>query len=145
MSRRVLVQGFTLGLAAGVVLGLFLRTVQQLTGSQVYTLLLNIDFLPVADALGLLVLPEWFEFTLHLIVSLLLGIVYVGLVLGSRSPWTWGWLLGLLPSLLYIPLTQLSDRVPDLYDAQAIGWWLAGHFLYSLVLIGAGITLQRKN
>lgn len=130
--------GIRIGLVSGVLLGLFFRIVQQATGSKVYTLLLNVDFLPLSSWLGMAVLPEWLEFSLHLIVSIIIGSTYVGLIREGRSLQLWGWLLGLLPSLLWIPLTQLSDRVPSIDDGTALLWWLAGHFLYAIVLIILG-------
>jgi hypothetical protein len=138
------VLGLWIGLISGVMLGLFFKLVQQATGSGVYTLLLNVDFLPLSSWLGLPALPEWLEFCLHLIVSLLIGVLYVQLIRRGRSPQLWGWLLGLLPSLLWIPLTQLSDRVPAWDELAALLWWLAGHLLYSIILIILAYSMVAK-
>ncbi|WP_179232631.1 hypothetical protein [Paenibacillus rigui] len=138
--------GMLYGLVSGVGLALFLKAVQAMTGSRVYTLLLNVDFVPWNELMGrpVLPLPEWFEFSLHLIVSFIIGVVFVeGLRIeaawkvtwSARSfAWTWGALLGLIPIPLYVPLSLLSERTPRLDDGEAWCWWAAGHLLYGLLL-----------
>ncbi|WKL00442.1 hypothetical protein Q0F98_25625 [Paenibacillus amylolyticus] len=124
------ISGILTGILSGVVLGFFLKVIQGYTGEQVYTLLLNIDFVPGLPS----TLPEFIEFSLHLVVSILIGIFYVWWVRRTGRPMFKGVLLGAASSLLYIPLSQLSSRVPDLYDVAAIVYWIVGHLLFGIVL-----------
>jgi hypothetical protein len=134
------ISGTLTGIISGVVLGFFLKTVQAYTGEQVYTLLLNIDFVPGLPP----TLPEFIEFALHLIVSVVIGIFYLWWVRHSGRPMIKGILLGAVSSLLYIPLSQLSSRVPDLNDVAAILYWIAGHLLFGIVLGLCGKYINAK-
>lgn len=60
------------GLAAGSLLGIYLKFIEHFTSFNVYTLLLNVDYIP---GLNRLELPEWVEFLLHLAISVLLSAV----------------------------------------------------------------------
>ncbi|MGF7049827.1 hypothetical protein J2T13_004350 [Paenibacillus sp. DS2015] len=122
--------GIVVGLISGIVLGLFFKAVQRVTDIGVYTLLLNVDFMPGFHAN----LPEWLEFAMHMAVSLCIGIVYIVWLNTSPYPWRNAILLALASSLLFIPLTLLSDVVPQIDDASAIIWWVIGHLLYGIVL-----------
>lgn len=136
-------EGAWLGLWTGIALGLFFKLVQASTGSLVYTLLLNVDFIPFARLLRLERLPEWLEFALHLTVSLALGIAFVLLIRRGWRPVRTGLLLGLLPAPLFVPLTLLSERTPRLDDPVALAWWLAGHLLYGGLLAWQGIRYKK--
>jgi flagellar biosynthesis protein FliR len=122
--------GIITGIVSGVVLGLFLKAVQTLTGEKVYTLLLNIDFVPGLPPR----LPEWIEFSLHLVVSVVIGIFYIWWIRRSGRPVRRGIFIGAASSLLYLPLSPLSSRVPDLNDAGAIFYWVVGHLLFGALL-----------
>ncbi|WP_458461829.1 hypothetical protein [Paenibacillus sp.] len=134
------ISGILTGIISGVVLGLFLKVIQAYTGEQVYTLLLNIDFVPGLPS----TLPEFIEFSLHLLVSIVIGIFYLWWVRESGRPMLKGVLLGAVSSLLYIPLSQLSSRVPELDDVRAILYWVAGHLLFGLVLGMCGKYINTK-
>lgn len=129
------------GLLSGIILGLFLKWIQYATGSLVYTLLLNIDFVAfLPDRL-----PELIEFALHLVVSVIIAWIYSIWIRFSPHPWRYGILIGIASSLLFIPLTLMSDRVPAITDMTAYGYWLIGHLLYGLSLsLLAKVLLMRK-
>jgi len=129
------------GVISGIILGLFLKWIQYVTGSLVYTLLLNIDFVPFLPER----LPEPIEFTLHIVVSVIIAWLYSVWIRFSPHPWRYGLLIGLASSLLFIPLTLMSDRVPAITDMTAYRYWLAGHMLYGLSLGWLGkVWLMRK-
>ncbi|PQP82786.1 hypothetical protein C0Q44_15465 [Paenibacillus sp. PCH8] len=134
------ISGIITGVVSGVVLGLFLKTIQAYTGEKVYTLLLNIDFVPVLPP----TLPEIIEFSLHLVVSIVIGIFYLWWIQHFGRPILKGIMLGAASSLLYIPLSQLSSRVPDLYDVEAICYWVVGHLLFGMVLGLCGKYINTK-
>lgn len=145
-QNRILVVEFTyallLGLISGFILGFFLKWVQYATGSLVYTLLLNIDFVPFLPER----LPEPLEFALHLVVAIIIAWIYSIWIRISPHPWKYGLYIGIASSFLFIPLTLMSDRVPDITDIVAYGYWLAGHLLYglSLGLLGTLLLIRRN-
>ncbi|MBP3961270.1 hypothetical protein I8J30_00995 [Paenibacillus sp. DLE-14] len=109
-----------------------LKGFQSLTGKQVYTLLLNIDWVPNMPNR----LPETVELALHLVVSVPIGILYVSLTKRMTTPRRWmvGLLFGLLTAVTWFPLTAISDRVPAATDLAALLLWLLGHICYGLGL-----------
>lgn len=124
-------KGVLAGLAAGIGLGLLLKGMQALTKERVYTLLLNIDFMPYMPER----LPESAEFALHLAVSLPLGIVYMLAAERTGRPVRTGIVFGLAAAVLtWPPLTMLSDRVPSIVNGRALLLWLAAHICYGLLL-----------
>lgn len=125
------VRGIIAGLASGIGLGMLLKVVQAFTKERVYTLLLNIDFIPFMPKR----LPEIMEFALHLVVSLPLGIVYLLAAERFGRPVMTGIALGLVIAVLtWIPLTLLSERVPSIDNGRALLLWLAAHICYGLLL-----------
>jgi uncharacterized membrane protein YagU involved in acid resistance len=118
---------------SGAVLGLFLKFIQANTELKVYTLLLNFDFLYNKH------LPELLEFSLHLIVSIVISVVYVffceKLNLHLRQQFVFSFVFTTPTVFLYIPLSIFSIKeTPALSDGLAILWWIIGHFLYALLL-----------
>jgi len=138
---KLVIAGIAAGAASGIVLGFTMKLLEQLTGSAVYVLLLNIDFitwLPYEQT-------ELLEFMLHLAVSLPLGIIYLSLLSLWRAPI--GLSLGMsiaVACCTWIPLTQLSERTPATSDIEALLWWLTGHLLYGAVLSLFGMTWIKK-
>ncbi|MFD7525276.1 hypothetical protein [Paenibacillus chitinolyticus] len=129
-------RGFAFGLVPGAILALFFKAVEYFAGSRVYTLLLNVDFIPGLGGDQ----PEWFELTLHLAVSVIIGFLYAILLGRTEKPWLPGILLGISPIPLFVPLTQLavSAKTPVLSDVTAMIWWIAGHLLYGVILAVLG-------
>ncbi|MBY0163765.1 hypothetical protein [Paenibacillus lautus] len=123
------------GIAAGILLGLFLKIIEHITSLEVYTLLLNIDYVPVLKELKL---SELVEFALHLVISVLLSIALA--IFLKQKKWSrgrslsWVSLVCLTVGLLLYPTTVLSDRTPELSDPAALLFWLAGHLLYGIAL-----------
>jgi len=134
----LVLRGFAFGLVPGIALALLFKAVEFFEGPRVYTLLLNVDFIPGLGGK----LPEWFELTLHLAVSVLIGFLYAFLLGRLGKSWLPGLLLGIAPIPLFIPLTQLavSAKTPGLSDANAMIWWIAGHLLYGMILAFMGRT-----
>lgn len=142
MSRKIQIPFACAGLAAGIVLGLFLKAIEGLTSQRVYTLLLNVDYIPILKEMKL---NEWVEFGLHLFISILLGIF-----VGAYAHWK-GWkgsalivmtvLISLAVALLLYPTTMLSERTPKLLNGEAFSYWMLGHLLYGATL---GVLLQKN-
>ncbi|MGD6841869.1 hypothetical protein ACQCVH_05040 [Bacillus infantis] len=125
------------GAGAGILLGLFLKAAETLTGMKVYVLLLNIDFIPV---LGDYRWSEASEFSFHLLFSLLLSFGLMLILEKGTGPtlprcFIWSFAITLPALLLYFPLSLLAVRqVPPPGDMMAFTVWTAGHLLYSTAL-----------
>ena len=143
MTFHMIRYGLSAGFVGGILLGFFLRFIELSTGSKVYTLLLNIDFVPGVKTR----LAEPIEFAIHLAVSLVIGLLFMWWIergaarfpkLSVRlfQPLAGSILFGLAPISLFVPLTLVSDRVPAITDMVALGWWSLGHALYALILLG---------
>lgn len=120
-------------------LGAFLKIVQAVTGKQVYTLLLNVDYLPVIKNWEL---GEGLEFTLHLGVSVMLVFVlYTVFVRRGLSENFSPYVVAnvLIGALLFLT-TSFSNRTPEFTDGAAFLYWLAGHLVYGVVI---GILISR--
>jgi VanZ family protein len=130
LTKAVLAGGFS-----GLVLGLFLKAMEQLTSLKVYTLLLNVDYIPLLNQVNL---SEFVEFVLHLIISLILAIaVAIYLQLKDwprRRRLYFVMIIGLLVGILLYPTTTLSERTPEISNILALLVWLAGHVIYGWVL-----------
>ncbi|WP_284141639.1 hypothetical protein [Virgibacillus sp. LDC-1] len=123
------------GLVAGVLLGLFLKGVEAITAINVYTLLLNVDFVPMLNELTM---SEGIEFTLHLVVSIVLAVALFWLMkirLWSKSKsMSILLLINVGIGFLLFPLTLLSERTPSIWSGEALLFWLFGHALYGVIL-----------
>ena len=69
-TKELMVRGSFAGLISGLFLGLFLKVIQHQFGIGVYTLLLNVDYIPVLKEIKF---PEIIEFSFHLLISIVLG------------------------------------------------------------------------
>jgi FtsH-binding integral membrane protein len=131
------------GIISGLFLGLFFKVVEETAGEKVYTLLLNVDYIPVLNEVPM---SESVEFLLHLIVSILLSL---GLLLFlSRKKWSPKqeyWFVAavsILVGLLLFPTTILSDRTPGIDSVPAFLYWLLGHVCYGVIL---GLFLKQQH
>lgn len=144
---KVLRLGISIGMLSGVILGLCLKWIEWLTGKQVYTLLLNVDFIPI---IGPIQWPEWVEFVFHLLIAAAIGIVFVYIVgklnnMSIRKIVLCSFLLTLPTIPLYFPLTLLALKpTPAVDDAVAIFYWTAGHLIFSAALVFGYIILKRR-
>jgi hypothetical protein len=129
MQRAILA-----GIGAGLFIGIFFRIVEFEWQIRVYTLLLNVDYVPVLSNLAL---TEATEFSIHMMISVGIALVFYRLV--QRTPYakrivitfiSWSLALGIL---LYLT-TLLSAKTPDIFDVSAICVWLVGHALYGFLL-----------
>ncbi|MGP4077231.1 hypothetical protein [Halobacillus sp. K22] len=129
--------GFWIGTTSGLVLGFYMWLVELVTGEKVYTLLMNVDFIPVIGSIEWPVVIEWL---FHLIISWIIGVLYVYafrrvLKDTSRNRWSLALILSAFAATSYVPLTLLAIKeTPALTDGAAIFYWLIGHVLYAVVL-----------
>jgi hypothetical protein len=135
ISRSLMTKGITSGTISGIFLGLFLKMIEIFSGIKVYTLLLNVDYIPVLKEVAM---PEIVEFILHLIISIILGIVL--LYVTRKYQWDHHQIIlrviiiTFFIGVLLYPTTALSSRTPAITSLPAIVVWLFGHILYGAVL-----------
>ncbi|UII57265.1 hypothetical protein LS684_07440 [Cytobacillus spongiae] len=126
-----------LGIASGLILGFFLKVIEVATGNKVYTLLLNVDFVPI---LGAMAWHEAIEFLFHLLFSIGLSILFVFIIsrysIEKLSSYLFIGVVVTLPTVfLYFPLVLLAQKdVPTIKDVESIFYWSTGHLLYGLSL-----------
>lgn len=142
-----LLKGIWIGFWSGFILAGVLKWMEVLTGKEVYTLLLNIDFLPFVAA------ETWSDtglFVLHMAVSIIIGIIYV--FLAKRQRYTFGqlflisFLIGIPFFLLYFPLAALAvEPLVSPFDFNAFLYWAFGHFTFILALPVLYKIFERKN
>lgn len=144
MKRNIEV--LIIGIVTSFVLGYFLKIIESLTSIKVYTLLLNIDFVPI---LGKIDFPEWVEFSFHIIISIILAFIFNYAVL--KYKWNWQGILfyvslgNMLVGLLIYPITLFSDRTPPLLSIFPLNFWLIGHLIYGISMSLLFILIQNKH
>ncbi|MGE7760801.1 hypothetical protein [Peribacillus sp. NPDC097895] len=137
MNGKTFYKACLIGLINGIMLGLIMKWVEMFSGKQVYTLLLNVDFLPVFGAVS------WSEPTLfffHLLFSLAITFIYVFFLI--RWKIFRGWhkhtlaVFAIIPAImLYFPLSALSKSEVVLpSDLTAFFLWSILHLIYALFL-----------
>jgi len=124
------------GLISGLLLAAFLKFVEQNTHLKVYTLLLNVDYIPYINQF---VFPELVEASFHLIVSIILAcclyslIVYMQ-VLGRMKMIAFSTFVCLLIGAALFPTTTFSDRTPSFSSFPSLSYWMIGHIIYGYIL-----------
>lgn len=144
MKTKYIVQGTWIGVVTGIILAVFLKIVQAITGDKVYTLLLNVDYIPIVKEYQF---PEVIEVLFHLIVSVVLCIILVILYDKSSSfirkhAILFPLLVNVAIGLLLYPTTSFSYRTPDVTNMVSLFWWTFGHALYGFLV---GILISRKS
>ncbi|WP_143180074.1 hypothetical protein [Domibacillus mangrovi] len=136
LNERLIRKASLSGLIAGMILAVFLKMVEQTTHYKVYTLLLNVDYIPI---LKRYTFSEFVEVAFHLIISiglsvcLYFAISYMNITSHKR-------IISLCVSvciiigLILFPTTALSDRTPSITSMPAFSYWLAGHVVYGYTL-----------
>ncbi|MFC4558191.1 hypothetical protein ACFO3D_08195 [Virgibacillus kekensis] len=132
-----LVKLTAVGLIAGLILGGLLKMAEQLTGKKVYTLLMNVDYIPVIRKWNMTGAQE---FMLHLVVAVLLVFTLYILLKKYYHPLTLYISINLIVGGLLYLTTVLSARTPELTDMEAFSYWMLGHFIYGL---SVGIMVRK--
>ncbi|WP_173916969.1 hypothetical protein [Halobacillus sp. Marseille-Q1614] len=130
-------KGFWIGTASGLALGFYMWIIESLTEIKIYTLLMNVDFIPV---IGDIDWPVFIEWLFHMIISWGIGIFYCFLLRNRqtntvRLQWMAAYVLSAIAASTYFPLTILAIKeTPSVTNIAAISFWLAGHILYATIL-----------
>jgi hypothetical protein len=131
------------GIVSGIFLGLILKLVEYVTGLKVYTLLLNVDYVPVLRNYET---TELGEFVLHLMISIMLALTLQSYL--QTKEWDMSkkkkfiTLLSIAVGIILYPTTMLSERTPELTNIYAFLSWIIAHAVYGKVL---AYILERQN
>lgn len=128
-------EGILPGIISGIFLGIFLKVIELTTKINVYTLLLNVDYIPIINQVKF---PEIIEFLFHLIISVLVAVFLVNFLKVRKwrplKNFYFVIIFSLFISLILFPTTDLSERTPELTSIPALLYWLLGHILYGVLL-----------
>lgn len=130
------------GIVSGIFLGLIMKLVEYITGLKVYTLLLNVDYVPVLRNYEI---TELGEFALHLVISIILAIAIQEYL--QKKEWDTSkkkrfiTLLSIAVGVILYPTTMLSERTPEFTNTYSFLTWIIAHTLYGKVL---GLSLTNK-
>lgn len=143
LKRKLLLKATLIGTLAGLALTLFFKVIQFLTGYKVYTLLLNIDYIPILNRFQF---PEVVEVAFHLIVSIVLSLILLVLIqklqiISNTRIIALSVSVSFVIGALYFPTTLLSDRTPPFTSFPSLAYWTIGHVLYGFTL---GILLSKR-
>lgn len=143
LKRKLLIKGVIDGTIAGLVLTFFFKMIQLITDYKVYTLLLNIDYIPLLKQFKF---PEVVEVTFHLIVSIVITIILATIIHCFQTMSTariigFCVFISFIIGALYFPTTLLSDRTPSFTSLPSLLYWMIGHVLYGFIL---GILLSSR-
>lgn len=136
LTKQGLQRSLLYGLISGLFLTVLFKFIQYITHYKVYTLLLNVDYIPYVNTF---VFPELIEVSFHLIVSLVLAIclylLIVYLKISSRKKiiivCT---LVCFIIGIALFPTTTFSDRTPAFSSIPSFSYWIVGHILYGYIL-----------
>jgi len=130
------------GLISGLFLAALLKIIEHITQFKVYTLLLNVDYIPYIKTF---VFPEYIEVGFHLIVSIVLSI-YLYLLIINRKISSRKKIIILCTFVCFIigaalfPTTTFSDRTPAFTSIPSFSYWIIGHIMYGCLM---GIMFAR--
>ncbi|GGF15608.1 hypothetical protein GCM10010954_12820 [Halobacillus andaensis] len=129
--------GIYIGTTSGLALGIYMWFVELITEKKIYTLLMNVDFIPV---IGSIEWPVFVEWLFHMIISWIIGILFCYIFMKkikvtSKRQWGVALILSGMAASTYFPLTVLAIKeTPEVTDVTAIIYWVIGHLLYAIVL-----------
>ena len=132
---RKIVHTFVYSLVAGIFLGFFMKWLQDVTGYKVYTLLMNVDYIPILKEYTF---PAWIEFTFHLIIAVILAYAIVWVAwkkyFTRKQLISFTILMNSMIAIMLYPTTALSIRTPPLFSFPSFWVWFLAHIAYGIVL-----------
>ena len=136
LTRRGLQRAVLYGLISGLFLAVLLKIIEHITRFKVYTLLVNVDYIPYIKTF---VFPELVEVGFHLIVSIALSICLYLLII-KRKISTRKKIIILCTFVCFIigvalfPTTTFSDRTPAITSIPSFSYWIIGHIMYGYLM-----------
>ena len=138
-----------IGSFSAILMGLYFYLIEQFTGKQLYTLLMNIDFLIELGKVNIWIAA--FEFFLHTLVAIILVRMYLWLIelkeiTSKNKRMEWAATLSFFAFLTYFPLTTIGKTdTPAITDLAAIFDLFLGHCIFFFVLYYVVEKLLMKN
>ncbi|WP_438298173.1 hypothetical protein [Sporosarcina sp. FA15] len=137
LTRRGLQRAFLYGLISGLFLAALLKIIEHITRFKVYTLLLNVDYIPYIKTF---VFPELVEVGFHLIVSIALSIclylmIINGKISSSRKIIVLCTFVSFIIGVAIFPTTTFSDRTPAFTSIPSFSYWIVGHIMYGCIMV----------
>jgi hypothetical protein len=133
---------------SGIFLGLLLKLIESISQIRVYTLLLNVDFIPIINQIKW---SEPIEFLFHIVISIFISFVFILLadLLNLQKSLDKLWLLSLILCLptfgLYFVLSLLAiQEVPAWNYLPAFTYWTIAHLIYAWVLPLLYLKTQKR-
>jgi hypothetical protein len=121
------------GSFAGILLACFFYILEHLFHINLYTFLLNIDFLPLTSSI---IYSQLFQFLLHLFISISL-LAFTDLLYrkSSKNPYLISIFVNIIFAFTFFPLYSLSIHKP-FQPPLLIPFfiWLFGHLLYAFLI-----------
>ncbi|GAA0454901.1 hypothetical protein [Alkalibacillus silvisoli] len=132
---RYLYIALVIGLISSTAISLYLYVIEAFTGKQLFTLLLNIDFIYTPSESVPENVYQAFEYSLHVLVATLIVCVYLYIITKKKSLWERrmeiAGLLSFIAFLTYFPLTILAKTTtPAPTDLVAIFDWFIAHVIF---------------
>jgi len=135
-TRMGLQRAILYGLISGLFLAALLKIIEHITRFKVYTLLLNVDYIPYIKKF---VFPELIDVGFHLIVSIVLSICLY-LLISNRKISSRKKIITLCTFVCFIigvalfPTTTFSDRTPAFTSIPSFSYWMIGHIMYGYIM-----------
>ncbi|WP_051189072.1 hypothetical protein [Halalkalibacillus halophilus] len=135
------------GIISSTAISLYFYIIEAMTGKQLFTLLLNIDFIYDPSDGGAVYMA--FEYSLHVFVAISIVLVYLYWITRKKEFWQRrmeiAGLLTFIAFLTYFPLTMLANTTtPAVTDAVAIFDWFVGHVIFFFNLYYLSEWLMKK-
>ncbi|MCY8231249.1 hypothetical protein [Priestia endophytica] len=128
-------RAFIGGIISGIIMSVFLKGIEELTHLRVYTLLLNVDYIPL---LKRVTSNEPLELILHLIVAVIVSVVWFVVLrkinLTKKKSRIATIMMAMCIGLLLYPSTIMSERTPSFSSLPSLGFWLLGHLIFGILL-----------
>ncbi|KYG28637.1 hypothetical protein [Priestia endophytica] len=128
-------RAFIGGIVSGTIMSVFLKVVEELTHLRVYTLLLNVDYIPL---LKRVTSNEPLELIPHLIVAIIVSVGWFVMLqkinLTKQKGRIATIMMAMCIGLLLYPSTIMSERTPSLSSFSSLGFWLLGHLVFGILL-----------
>ncbi|PKR78325.1 hypothetical protein CEY16_00775 [Halalkalibacillus sediminis] len=143
---------FQIALIVGVVsataMGTYLYWIEQMTGKQLYTLLMNIDFIYQPDDNMNSQLFAVFEFSLHVLVAIIMVLIYLFMIqreFFKNRRFELAAIITFVAFLTYFPLTILAQtETPAITDFVAISDWFLAHVIFFFIFYYFTEFLMKK-
>jgi len=130
--KKLFTLGF-IGVLAGIALAGFLKVIQLITGNQAYVLLFEVDYVPVLQDLSPVSVIQ-FSFHFGACIFSVIALYFVLQMFHWEKTVTAYMAFIIIGSSILYLLTMLSPNTPKVTDIVALGYWVIGHGIFSVIV-----------